>query len=270
MAARRGKSQAKRNNGGGGGGGGGMPGWAWLVIGLALGVGVFLLRPDLFKGGAAGFFRATPKTDAPQAMAAKDDDAPIVSEGSPPDTAASKPPAHDAPKDPEYDFYTMLPGNETPLTDRELAERTRAEAADRPSSETPKPAPADPDAADTATPPRAIDAPATAPVAQAPAKPPKPASGNPPPAAIDAPADSPRNDARYLLQAGAFAASGDAEALKAKIAFLGLSARVESGQADGKTVYRVRMGPYGTATELTEAKRKLSAGGLPAMAIKVK
>ncbi|MGN6152872.1 MAG: SPOR domain-containing protein [Lysobacteraceae bacterium] len=271
MAAKRGKSQAKRNNGGGGGGGGGMPGWAWLVIGLALGVGVFLLRPDLFKGGATDFFRATPKTDAPEAAAAKDDDAPIVSEGAEPQAGTPRTaPAHDAPKDPEYDFYTMLPGNETPLTDRELAERTRAEAADRPPTETPKPAPANPDAADPATPPQAIDAPATAPVAQAPAKPPKPAAGNPPPAAIDAPAASSRNDARYLLQAGAFAASGDAEALKAKIAFLGLSARVESGQADGKTVYRVRMGPYGTATELTEAKRKLSAGGLPAMAIKVK
>ncbi|MFZ2755146.1 MAG: SPOR domain-containing protein, partial [Lysobacteraceae bacterium] len=77
-------------------------------------------------------------------------------------------------------------------------------------------------------------------------------------------------DARYLLQAGAFAASGDAEALKAKIAFLGLSARVESAQIKDKTVYRVRMGPYGTATELAEAKRKLSGGGLPAMAIKAK
>lgn len=271
MAARRGKSQAKRNNGGGGGGGGGMPGWAWLVIGLALGVGVLLLKPDLFKGGADGFFRATPKTDSPEAVAAKDDDAPIVSEGSVSETAAPKPsPAKDTPKDPEYDFYTMLPGNETPLTDRELAERTRAEAADRPSTETPpKPAPANPDAAAPATPPPAIDAPATGPVAQTPAKPPKPAAGTAP-AAIDTHVDAPRNDARYLLQAGAFAASGDAEALKAKIAFLGLSARVESGQADGKTVYRVRMGPYGTATELSEAKRKLSAGGLPAMAIKVK
>lgn len=273
MAAKRGKSQARRNNGGGGGGGG-MPGWAWLVIGLALGVGVFLLKPDLFKGGADGFFRATPKTDAPEAVATKDDDAPIVSEGSVSETATPRPPpADDAPKDQDYDFYTLLPGNETPLSDRELAERARAEAANRPQTNPPPKPAADPgsapDAADPATPPPAIDTPATGPVAQTPAKPPKPATGTAP-AAIDAPADSPRNDARYLLQAGAFAASGDAEALKAKIAFLGLSARVESGQADGKTVYRVRMGPYGTATELTEAKRKLSAGGLPAMAIKVK
>jgi cell division protein FtsN len=45
---------------------------------------------------------------------------------------------------------------------------------------------------------------------------------------------------------------------------------VESAEIQGKTVYRVRMGPYGTASELAEAKRKLAAGGLPAMAIKAR
>ena len=73
---------------------------------------------------------------------------------------------------------------------------------------------------------------------------------------------------RYLLQAGAFGASGDAEAVKAKIAMLGLNARVESAQIGGKTVYRVRMGPYGSASELADAKARLSGGGLPAMAVK--
>ena len=74
---------------------------------------------------------------------------------------------------------------------------------------------------------------------------------------------------RYLLQAGAFEASGQAEELKARIAMLGLGARVESARLGGRTVYRVRMGPYGTAGELAEAKRKLATGGLPGLAIKV-
>ena len=87
----------------------------------------------------------------------------------------------------------------------------------------------------------------------------------PKPAATVASADS---GARYILQAGAFGASGDAEATKAKIAMLGLSARVESAQINGKTDYRVRKGPYGTASELAEAKQKLTSGGLPAMAVK--
>ena len=87
----------------------------------------------------------------------------------------------------------------------------------------------------------------------------------PKPATTVASADS---GARYILQAGAFGASGDAEATKAKIAMLGLSARVESAQINGKTVYRVRMGPYGTASELAESKQKHASGGLPAMAVK--
>ncbi|WP_049475414.1 SPOR domain-containing protein, partial [Stenotrophomonas maltophilia] len=76
------------------------------------------------------------------------------------------------------------------------------------------------------------------------------------------------SNARYILQAGAFGASGDAEATKAKLAMMGLAARVESAQINGKTVYRVRMGPYGSAGELSEAKQKLDGTGLQAMAIK--
>src|SRR3546814_3559973 len=66
--------------------------------------------------------------------------------------------------------------------------------------------------------------------------------------------------ARYILQAGAFGASGDAEAVKARIALLGLNARVESAVNKGKTVYRVRLGPYGTATELASPKAKIASG----------
>lgn len=256
MAAKRGKSQAKRN-----GGNGGMPGWAWLVIGLALGVGVFLLAPKFF-GTGEGFFRATPGTDAqPPALDGTSDGEPIVGDSDTPATAAEP-----TPKTQDYDFYTLLSGEETALSDAELAERARAEEAARQTAETPTP-PANPDAADTVPP--AIDTP----------KPPAPMPANTTTAAnepVAPPKPKPtteraaNDDARYLLQAGAFAASGDAEALKAKIAFLGLSARVESAQIKDKTVYRVRMGPYGTATELAEAKRKLSGGGLPAMAIKAK
>ena len=63
MAAKRGKSQARRNTGGGNNSG--MPGWAWLVIGLALGVGVFLMAPKFLGGdGAESFFRPKPNADA--------------------------------------------------------------------------------------------------------------------------------------------------------------------------------------------------------------
>jgi cell division protein FtsN len=255
MAAKRNKSQARRNTSNDSS----MPGWAWLVIGLALGVGVFLIAPK-FLGTGEGFFRATQDTGAqPPALDGVSDGEPIVNDSDAPAVTTER-----AAKPQDYDFYTLLPGEETALSDAELAERARAEEAARQAADAQKPPkPAEnPDAADTITPP-AIDTPAptvanTTTTAE-PVTTPKPAV-----------AAAARDDVRYLLQAGAFAASGDAEALKAKIAFLGVSARVESAQIKDKTVYRVRMGPYGTATELAEAKRKLTGGGLPAMAIKAK
>jgi cell division protein FtsN len=75
---------------------------------------------------------------------------------------------------------------------------------------------------------------------------------------------------RYILQAGSFANSADAESLKARIALLGLVARVETAELDGRTVHRVRMGPYATASELAEAKQKLGNGGLEALAIRAR
>ena len=255
MAAKRSKSQARRNTSNDSS----MPGWAWLVIGLALGVGVFLIAPK-FLGTGEGFFRATQDTGPqPPAVDAVSDGEPIVNDSDAP--AVTTQPAA---KPQDYDFYTLLPGEETALSDAELAERARAEEAARQAADAQKPPkpPVNPDAADTIAPP-AIDTPAptvanTTTTAE-PVTTPKPAV-----------AAAARDDVRYLLQAGAFAASGDAEALKAKIAFLGLSARVESAQIKDNTVYRVRMGPYGTATELAEAKRKLAGGGLPALAIKAK
>ena len=56
--------------------------------------------------------------------------------------------------------------------------------------------------------------------------------------------------------------------MKAKIAMLGLSARVESATIADKTVFRAHMGPYGSASELADAKRRLGSGGLPTLAIK--
>lgn len=76
--------------------------------------------------------------------------------------------------------------------------------------------------------------------------------------------------APLLLQAGAFRNSGDAEALKARIALSGEVARVESATINGQTVYRVRLGPYGSASTLDAAKRALADNGVDAVAIRVK
>ena len=287
MAGKRNKSQARRNSGGGGGGGG-LSAGVWLLIGLALGIALFLFVPKFLGGkGTDSFFRPKPNADAqPPAIDATSDKAPIAQNGGDATAPDGKP------KDKEYDFYTLLPGEETEVSDKELAERARAEEAQRQRDARQAQDAASPDAA-TAADAKPVDATAPKPIDAAPSSQTTrtpPADAHPKPvASTDAkPVDthaastqaaSPQgadataakaDNARYILQAGAFQASGDAEALKARIAFLGLGARVESAQIGGNTVYRVRMGPYGSATELAEAKRKLAGGGLPAVAIKAK
>ena len=242
MAARRGKTQARRNHGQGG-----LPGWAWMVLGIVLTVAVVLLVPKWLKSDGDGLWRPQPNPDARPARAADAGeeavDAPSSSRPRPATPAADE-------EGPEYDFYTLLPGKEVALSDSELAATERAEAQRLEAQRQEQ-------LAQAAALPRPVEgepAPSPGPVATAPA------------ASAAASADG----ASYLLQAGAFQASGQAEELKARIALLGLGARVESAQIGDKTIYRVRMGPYGTASDLAEAKRKLASGGLPAMAIKVK
>ena len=256
MAARN-KNQARRK-----GGSNGTPGWVWLVAGLVLGVALFFIVPGLLKKDGDGFFRPQPNPDALPAQVADadsnaDDVAPETS------TATSQPDAvmdDTAAKETQYDFYTLLPGKEVQMSDAELAASASAEQASE--ARAAQAAKAAADAAAAANPkPLPETTPET--VAAAPAD-----ASNTPTTVATAPSKPAASDARYILQAGAFGASGDAEATKAKIALLGLSARVESAQINGKTVYRVRMGPYGTASELAEAKQKLANGNLPAMAIK--
>ena len=252
MAARRGKSQARRN------GSNGLPGWAWLVIGVLVTLAVVLAAPRLLKsdGGSDGFFRPKPNPDAQPASAGAEGEA-IAPDTAPAGGAADAGKA----KPTQYDFYTLLPGEEVEVSDAELAASAQAEAAAqaKAAQQTAAAAAAGADALPTPIGDSATAG--TAPAPDAPANPDAKPAVEPKPVAEAA-------DARYILQAGAFGASGDAEAVKAKIALLGLNARVESAQIGGKTVYRVRMGPYGSASELAEAKSKLAGGGLPAMAVK--
>ena len=249
MAARRGKSQARRNAGNNG-----LPGWAWMVLGIVLTIIAVLFVPKLLKSDGDGFFRPQPNPDAQPAPVSTGDEE-LVAPVDRDENAAAEPPAE---TETEFDFYTLLPGKEVPMSDAELAATERAEdarlAAQQRAAEQaeaaevralPQPVDTTPEPADpvTAT---TVDAPGSATAAGA------------------------GDGSRYLLQAGAFQASAQAEELKARIALLGLSARVEPATIDGKTVHRVRMGPYGTASDLADAKRKLERGGLPAMAIKVK
>ncbi|GAB3100204.1 SPOR domain-containing protein [Lysobacter terrae] len=269
MAAKRGKSQARRS----GGNDSGIPGWAWLILGVLLTVVVIIVAPKYLKSDGDGFFRPQPNPDAQPAPVAEEEDA-VAPEGDVPAPKAAAKGAGKGKQGEEYDFYTLLPGKEVPLSDAEIAATERAEAKREAERTKQAQAQAPADASDAL--PKPVDAGDTTaapkPVATAPAAKPTtaPAKTSDKPATQIASAPTLDEDARYLLQAGAFQASGQAEELKAKIALLGLGARVEAAQINGATVYRVRMGPYGTASDLAEAKRKLTGGGLQALAIKVK
>lgn len=263
MAARRGKSQARRN------GSNGLPGWAWLVIGVLITLLVVIAAPRLLKGGEGdGFLRIVPKPNPDALPAAVDENSDAIA----PDVATGTPAEADKPKPTQYDFYTLLPGQEVAVSDAELAASAKAEADAQARAAQATQAAAAAPAGDADLPAPIAETAATSPasaIASAPAKPAEPAATPSNTASTPAStAAAAASDARYILQAGAFGASGDAEATKARIAMLGLNARVESAQIGGKTVYRVRMGPYGSASELAEAKSKLAGGGLPAMAVK--
>lgn len=284
MAARRGKSQARRNTSNG------TPGWVWLVAGAAIAAVIFLAAPNLFKKDGDGFLRVGPRPnpDAQPAPVA-DTDVDTPAELPKPSAPPAKPAVKPGDAQTQYDFYTLLPGKEVQMSDAELAASARAEEAARaraalegkpvapaasvaaatpttsvpmPLNETaasaPKPLPETAPARPAATPAPASTAAVTTPAAASAAK----------PAASAATAPAVADTTRYILQAGSFGASGDAESTKAKLAMMGLAARVESADIAGKTVYRVRMGPYGSAGELAEAKQKLTGSGLPAIAIK--
>lgn len=74
----------------------------------------------------------------------------------------------------------------------------------------------------------------------------------------------------YLLQVGSFKRAADAERMKAELALLGISTRVEAVTINNGAVYhRVRTGPYQGKQALEEARKRLQRHGKDAMAVKV-
>jgi cell division protein FtsN len=252
MAARRSKKQAKRN------GGGGRPSWLMpLAIGLAIGglaFGYLHFKDELKK--PLGSLLPTPDPNATAKPASSEDDVADV-----PDKPRTK-----------FDFYKLLPEKEVVIPDAELAAQAEAEAKQATALEAERAArdaAAAKARAESANEALSLDndAPAAtaAPVTTAAA-----ADGTAPAAAPAPVASMNENGPHYVIQAGAFLGSNEAEALKAKIALTGEVARVEVAQINGNTVHRVRMGPYPNAASLAAAKSALAAHGIAAQAIRVK
>lgn len=108
----------------------------------------------------------------------------------------------------------------------------------------------------------------TAPVPAPKAAVPQPSAKTNPPVAT---ANSNTDDSWvYYLQTGAFRGWNEAESERARLALLGFEAKVSERTADGSTMYRVRMGPYGQMDAMNKVTSKLSDNGVNYSVIRTK
>jgi len=168
-----------------------------------------------------------------------------------------------APEKPRFDFYKILPGVEEPKIqakagERGASDRSTAERAVAPEKADAKlgkgdargVAKADERASGTGASTAAPAATAAAAAATADAK------------------SKPAGD-RFWLQAGSFASEADAEDLKARLAFAGWEASIQSATLPDKSVrYRVRLGPYDNTDALQRMKSDLASRGFDVAVIK--
>lgn len=72
----------------------------------------------------------------------------------------------------------------------------------------------------------------------------------------------------YILQVASFKNRPDAEELKARIAFTGQIAYIQSIDVNGTEWHRVRVGPFDSSREADKQKRQLEEGGHKALVLK--
>ncbi|MDE1884311.1 MAG: SPOR domain-containing protein [Xanthomonadaceae bacterium] len=207
------KQQAYRGNGKPG-----WPAWAWLGIGVVLGIVLAMLAlvrdwvPLLHKS-------SLPQPNA-QAVAPKVSDQAVA------DAAKSSPPKK------TFDFYSVLPEMEVVIPDAELSAKAKAEQARQALAAS-----------------QAQAQPAGTPAGSSPTAPFEPGSG-------------------YMLLAGSYADAHAADESKAKLALLGIVAKVQPVTINGKTWNRILLGPYADASATEAAKKTLADNGIKAIPIK--
>jgi cell division protein FtsN len=121
-------------------------------------------------------------------------------------------------------------------------------------------------------------APAAAPAASAPPSARDPAAilaGKTPPAADNTPIAGavsalPQADPfLYFVQAGAYAKGDDADQQRARLAMMGVTAKVIEREQSGRTVYRVRVGPYEKKDEAEAMRDRLKNEGVDSALVRV-
>ena len=73
----------------------------------------------------------------------------------------------------------------------------------------------------------------------------------------------------YFVQAGAYRSEPEAQAQKAKLALKGLTSAVSERDQDGRTVYRVRLGPFDSKDDAEGTKKKLDSAKIESALVRV-
>jgi len=73
----------------------------------------------------------------------------------------------------------------------------------------------------------------------------------------------------YVIQVGAYRSSADADAQKAKLALMGLDAKVSERDQGGRTVYRVRLGPFDDKVAAERVRTRLESSGIENTLVRV-
>jgi cell division protein FtsN len=136
-----------------------------------------------------------------------------------------------APPKKSFDFYSVLPEMEVVIPDAELTAKARAEQQRQQAA-----------MAQSQT----ANANTTAPT----------------------PATPSEGGGRYVLLAGSYGDPKAADEAKAKLAMLGVVAKVQSITINGKVWNRVMVGPYANASDTENAKKALADNGVKAIPMK--
>lgn len=73
----------------------------------------------------------------------------------------------------------------------------------------------------------------------------------------------------YFIQAGAFRTVEDAEQQRARLLLLGVQAKVTEREQSGRTVYRVRLGPFDKKEEADKVKERLDNNSIETALVRV-
>ena len=73
----------------------------------------------------------------------------------------------------------------------------------------------------------------------------------------------------YFIQAGAFRTPEDAEQQRAKLSLMGYQAKVTEREQSGRTVYRVRLGPFNKKDDADKTKEQLESNAIETALVRI-